>query len=199
MFIRMIYLHRRGGCCFTCGSGGASGAKTGGRILSAAVIYVFSEEIMLVSTKGRYALRIMLELGKYGRDSYIPLPQIAQAQEVSEKYLESIIAMLVRGGLVEGLRGKCGGYRLTRNLEEYSVGEVLRLTEGSLAPVACLEEEQCSCPRAGKCVTLPMWRRLENMIDSYLDSIDLRSLASGEIEGGPEAKKCSAAADSSKD
>lgn len=73
---------------------------------------------MLVSTKGRYALRIMLELGKYGRDSYIPLPQIAQAQEVSEKYLESIIAMLVRGGLVEGLRGKGGGYRLTRNLEE---------------------------------------------------------------------------------
>ena len=191
MFIRMIYLHRCGGCCLTCGSSGASGAKTGGRILSAAEIYVFSEEIMLVSTKGRYALRIMLELGKYGRDSYIPLPQIAQAQEVSEKYLESIIAMLVRGGLVEGLRGKGGGYRLTRNLEEYSVGEVLRLTEGSLAPVACLEEEQCSCPRAGKCVTLPMWRRLENMIDSYLDSIDLRSLASGEIEGGPEAKKCS--------
>lgn len=72
MFIRMIYLHRRGGCCFSCGSSGASGAKTGGRILSAAVIYVFSEEIMLVSTKGRYALRIMLELGKYGRDSYIP-------------------------------------------------------------------------------------------------------------------------------
>ena len=154
---------------------------------------------MLVSTKGRYALRIMLELGKYGRDSYIPLPQIAQAQEVSEKYLESIIAMLVRGGLVEGLRGKGGGYRLTRDLGEYSVGEVLRLTEGSLAPVACLEEEQCNCPRAGKCVTLPMWRRLENMIDSYLDSIDLRSLASGEVGDGPEAENSSAAADSSKE
>lgn len=149
---------------------------------------------MLVSTKGRYALRIMLELGKYGRDCYIPLPQIAQAQEVSEKYLESIIAMLVRGGLVEGQRGKGGGYRLTRELGEYSVGEVLRLTEGSLAPVACLEEEQCSCPRARHCVTLPMWRRLENMIDEYLDGIDLRSLASGELGCGSAAEKGGAAA-----
>lgn len=150
---------------------------------------------MLVSTKGRYALRIMLELGKYGRDCCIPLPQIAQAQDVSEKYLESIIAMLVRGGLVEGQRGKGGGYRLTRELGEYSVGEVLRLTEGSLAPVACLEEEQCSCPRAGQCVTLPMWRRLENMIDEYLDGIDLRSLASGELDCCSAAEKGGAAAE----
>lgn len=137
---------------------------------------------MLVSTKGRYALRIMLELGKYERDSLIPLPQIAQAQEVSEKYLESIISMLVRGGLVEGQRGKGGGYRLTRELSSYSVGEVLRLTEGSLAPVACLGEEKCSCPRADNCVTLPMWKKLDCMIGEYLDSIDLRSLSSGELE-----------------
>ena len=146
---------------------------------------------MIISTRGRYALRVMIDLSQQDPDSYTPLKEIAARQEISEKYLENILKSLVTQGFILGLRGKGGGYRLTRNLEEYSVGEVLRLTEGSLAPVSCLEEEQCSCPRAGKCVTLPMWRRLENMIDSYLDSIDLRSLASGEIEGGPEAKKCS--------
>ena len=153
----------------------------------------------MISTKGRYALRIMIDLAEHRGGDWIPLKAVAERQEISQKYIERIMPSLTGAGLVEGLHGKGGGYRLTRNLEEYSVGEVLRLTEGSLAPVACLEEEQCSCPRAGKCVTLPMWRRLENMIDSYLDSIDLRSLASGEIESGPEAKKCSAAADSSKD
>ena len=145
----------------------------------------------MISTKGRYALRIMIDLAEHRGGDWIPLKAVAERQEISQKYIERIMPSLTGAGLVEGLHGKGGGYRLTRNLEEYSVGEVLRLTEGSLAPVSCLEEEQCSCPRAGKCVTLPMWRRLENMIDSYLDSIDLRSLASGEIEGGPEAKKCS--------
>ena len=131
---------------------------------------------MLVSTKGRYALRIMLELGKYGRDCCIPLPQIAQAQEVSEKYLESIIAMLVRGGLVEGQRGKGGGYRLTRELGEYSVGEVLRLTEGSLAPVACLEANAESCPRMIDCRTVSLWRGLDDVVNEYLDGITVADL-----------------------
>ena len=94
---------------------------------------------MLVSTRGRYALRIMMELAQYDRNRWIPLPLIAEKQEVSEKYLESIISVLVKAGLVEGQRGKGGGYRLSRELKDYSVGEILRLSEGSLAPVACLD------------------------------------------------------------
>ena len=105
---------------------------------------------MLVSTRGRYALRIMMELAKYDRNRYIPLPLIAENQEVSEKYLESIISVLAKAGLVEGLRGKGGGYRLSRELKDYSVGEILRLSEGSLAPVACLDRNKSGCPRAGK-------------------------------------------------
>lgn len=131
---------------------------------------------MLVSTKGRYALRIMLELGKYDPKQYISLPLIAEKQEVSEKYLESIVSVLVKGGLVEGLRGKNGGYRLSRPMQEYSVGEILRLTEGSLAPVACLENEKNTCPRAAACSTLPMWERLDELINSYLDSVTLSDL-----------------------
>ena len=105
---------------------------------------------MLISTRGRYALRIMLELAQYDRGKYIPLPLIAERQEISEKYLESIISVLGKAGLVEGLRGKGGGYRLSRELKDYSVGEILRLSEGSLAPVACLDGEVNRCPRSGK-------------------------------------------------
>lgn len=131
---------------------------------------------MLVSTKGRYALRIMLELGKGDPAQYMALPLIAEKQGISEKYLESIVSMLVKGGLVEGLRGKNGGYRLSRPLQEYSVGEILRLTEGSLAPVACLENETNTCPRAGACNTLPMWEHLDELINSYLDGVTLSDL-----------------------
>ena len=131
---------------------------------------------MLVSTRGRYALRIMMELAKYDRNRYIPLPLIAENQEVSEKYLESIISVLAKAGLVEGLRGKGGGYRLSRELKDYSVGEILRLTEGSLAPVACLEGEENTCPRAGHCHTLPMWETLDTIINDYLDSVSLADL-----------------------
>ena len=102
---------------------------------------------MLVSTKGRYALRIMLELAQGEKGAYVPLPLIAKKQDISEKYLESIVSALVRGGLVEGMRGKGGGYRLNRELKDYSVGEILRLTEGSLAPVSCLESGENPCPR----------------------------------------------------
>ena len=110
---------------------------------------------MLVSTRGRYALRIMMELAKYDRNRYIPLPLIAENQEVSEKYLESIISVLAKAGLVEGLRGKGGGYRLSRELKDYSVGEILRLSEGSLAPVACLDRNKSGCPRAGNARRCP--------------------------------------------
>ena len=133
---------------------------------------------MLVSTKGRYALRVMLELAQSQPDAYMPLPLIAQRQGISEKYLESIIAILSRAGLVDGLRGKGGGYRLTRSSANYSVGEILRLTEGSLAPVTCLEGAENPCPRAGECTTLPMWQKLDDLINTYLDSVSLSDLLS---------------------
>lgn len=133
---------------------------------------------MLVSTKGRYALRVMLELAQSQPGAYMPLPLIAQRQGISEKYLESIIAILSRAGLVEGLRGKGGGYRLTRSSANYSVGEILRLTEGSLAPVTCLEGAENPCPRAGECTTLPMWQKLDDLINTYLDSVSLSDLLS---------------------
>ena len=131
---------------------------------------------MLISTRGRYALRIMLELAQYDQSPYMPLPLIAEMQGISEKYLESIVSLLVKGGLVEGVRGKGGGYRLRRPLQDYSAGEILRLTEGSLAPVSCLEGEENACPRAGQCHTLPMWTKLEGLINSYLDSVTLADL-----------------------
>ena len=131
---------------------------------------------MLVSTKGRYALRVMLELAQSDSTVYMPLPLIAEKQGISEKYLESIVSLLVKGGLVEGVRGKGGGYRLRRPLQDYSAGEILRLTEGSLAPVSCLEGEENACPRAGQCHTLPMWTKLEGLINSYLDSVTLADL-----------------------
>ena len=133
---------------------------------------------MLVSTKGRYALRVMLELAQSQPDTYMPLPLIAQRQGISEKYLESIIAVLSKAGLVDGLRGKGGGYRLTRPTADYSVGEILRLTEGSLAPVTCLEGAENPCPRAGECTTLPMWQKLDDLINTYLDGVSLFDLLS---------------------
>lgn len=131
---------------------------------------------MLVSTRGRYALRIMLELSHGAEGEYLPLPYIAGKQEISEKYLESIIVVLARAGLVESQRGKGGGYRLPRKPEQYTVGEILRLTEGSLAPISCLEQGQNACPRAGKCSTLPMWQGLDALINNYFDGITLAEL-----------------------
>ena len=134
---------------------------------------------MLVSTRGRYALRIMMELAKYDRNRYIPLPLIAENQEVSEKYLESIISVLAKAGLVEGLRGKGGGYRLSRELKDYSVGEILRAAEGGLSPVACLEQSPNASPRCHECETLPVWTGLERVVNEYLDGISLQDVLDG--------------------
>lgn len=131
---------------------------------------------MLVSTRGRYALRIMLELGRHEGEGCVPLPVIAENQQISEKYLESIVSVLAKARLVEGQRGKGGGYRLARPLSECSVGEILRLTEGSLAPVSCLDGDTNACPRAGQCSTLPMWEKLDRLINGYLDSVRLSDL-----------------------
>lgn len=131
---------------------------------------------MTVSTKGRYALRVMTELAMLPAGTPLPLRDIAQKQALSEKYLEGIVSALVRGGFLEGSRGKGGGYRLTRPLSECSVGEILRLTEGSLAPVSCLDGDTNACPRAGQCSTLPMWEKLDRLINGYLDSVRLSDL-----------------------
>ena len=131
---------------------------------------------MMVSTKGRYALRVMLDLAEHRNEGYIRLQDIAQRQEISEKYLEGIIVVLSKAGFVDALRGKGGGYRLNRDPEAYTVGSILKLTEGSLAPVACLEGTPNRCARAGHCATLPMWEKLDKMIDDVFEGITLQQL-----------------------
>lgn len=132
---------------------------------------------MLISTKGRYALRVLLDLAEKSEPgSYRRLDAIAESQGISEKYLESIVNVLVKAKLLEGLRGRGGGYRLTKNPEEYSIGEILRVTDGSLAPVACLECSPNQCEKAGSCKTLPVWEKLDSMINEYLDSVTLKDL-----------------------
>ncbi|WP_294760208.1 RrF2 family transcriptional regulator [uncultured Gemmiger sp.] len=134
---------------------------------------------MMISTKGRYALRVMIDIAENQHDGYLPLREIAARQEISEKYLEAIVKSLVKAQYLTGLRGKAGGYRLTRPPQEYTVGSILRLTEGSLAPVACLGDNPPDCPRMADCRTLPMWRELNTMIQNYFDGITLADLAKG--------------------
>ena len=131
---------------------------------------------MMISTKGRYALRFLVDIAEHQAEGYVPLKDVAERQGISEKYLESIVKTLVRADVLTGLRGKGGGYRLSRELKDYSVGEILRLSEGSLAPVACLDGEVNRCPRAEKCQTLPVWEKLDELINGYLDSISLADL-----------------------
>jgi len=131
---------------------------------------------MLVSTKGRYALRVMIDLAEHQGEGFIPLKVIARRQEISEKYLENIIKLLVRAKLLTGLRGKGGGYQLTRAPEQYTVGAILRLTEDSLAPVSCLEEGADVCDRMPDCRTLPLWQGLNERINDYLDGVTVADL-----------------------
>ena len=131
---------------------------------------------MLISTKGRYALRVMIDRVEHQSEGYVPLKEIAERQEISEKYLESIIKILVKAKMLDGLRGKGGGYKLTKVPEQYTVGSILRLTEESLAPVSCLENGAVLCARAAECRTLPMWQGLDKVINEYLDGILLSDL-----------------------
>lgn len=117
----------------------------------------------MFSTKGRYALRVMIDLAQHEGEGNIPLKSIADRQDISKKYLEIIVKELVKGGLVNGVSGKGGGYSLSRRAEDYSVGEILELMEGTLAPVACLENDAGTCPRAEVCLTLPMWKEYYRM------------------------------------
>ena len=129
-----------------------------------------------ISTKGRYALRMMLDLAEHQGDGYVALKDIAQRQGISKKYLEQIVPMLGRADVLRTTRGYQGGYRLARAPQEYTVGEILCLTEGGLAPVACLDQHPNPCPRCGACATLPMWEGLERVIRNYLDGITLQDL-----------------------
>ena len=131
---------------------------------------------MMVSTKGRYALRVMIELARSPREEYRPLKEMAKEQNLSIKYLEAIIAVLVKAGFVDGMRGTGGGYRLTRDPDSYTVWDILTLTEGTLVPVACLETGSEPCARASSCATLPMWTKLNEVIRDYLSSVKLSDL-----------------------
>lgn len=143
---------------------------------------------MKVSTKGRYALRIMIDLAQHNDGEAISLKDIARRQEVSAKYLELIIAILNKAGFVHSTRGKAGGYRLARPASSYTVGAILKLTEGSLAPVACLGTGESTCARACRCEALPMWENLDRIIDDYLESVTLQDLVDQTVARAPAAE-----------
>ena len=138
---------------------------------------------MMISTKGRYALRVMIDIAEHQHDGYIPLKEIAARQEISEKYLEAIVKSLVKERYLQGLRGKSGGYRLTRGPEQYTVEEILNLTEGNLATVSCLTPGAPTCHRMAECRTYNMWKGLDEMISDYFSKITLADLAAPEEAG----------------
>jgi len=131
---------------------------------------------MMISTRGRYALAVLIDLASNGTETYIPLKDIVMRQQISQKYVESIMTVFSKAGLVDAIHGKGGGYRLNRSPDAYSVGEILRLTESNLVPVSCLEKDAIPCQRASSCKTLPVWSQLNNVVNDYLDSVSLSSL-----------------------
>ncbi len=137
---------------------------------------------MIISTKGRYALHIMTDLAQHKSDGYISLKSIAERQQMSMKYLESIVATLNKAGFVMSQRGKDGGYMLSREPQEYSVGEIVKLTEGSLAPVSCVDKCSSECAQSGSCLTLPVWKKLDGIIYDYLYSVTLQDVIDGKVD-----------------
>ncbi len=131
---------------------------------------------MIVSTKGRYALRVLLDLASQNTEERTPLKEIAERQNISQKYIEAIMTLLSKNGLVDAAHGKGGGYKLNRKPSEYIVGDILRLTEGTLSPVVCLEKGSAPCPRKNNCKTLPLWTKLDELVEGYLDSVTLADL-----------------------
>lgn len=128
---------------------------------------------MKISTKGRYALRLMIDLAEHDSGEYIPLRDISGRQGISVKYLEQIVTQLSRAGFLRAVRGAQGGYRLARRPEDYTIGEILRITEGDLAPIACLSDEINQCTREGECATIEFWKGLYRVINEYVDSVTL--------------------------
>jgi Rrf2 family protein len=133
-----------------------------------------------ITSKGRYALRVMLDLAQHAGDGFISLKTVADRQDISLKYLESIVSSLKKGGLLESTRGKGGGYRITGEPEECSVGEVLRCTEDKLSSVSCIRDGSVCCDRAGECMAVPMWMELDEISNAYLDTVSLKDLLTGD-------------------
>ena len=131
---------------------------------------------MIVSTKGRYALRVMVCFAQRGREEYIPLKEIAESEGISQKYLESIMSVLSKAGFLDAVHGKGGGYRLNREPENYTIGSILKLTEGGLSAVSCTSQGAAACSRTECCQAKPMWDRLDNMIDGFFEGITLADL-----------------------
>lgn len=131
---------------------------------------------MIVSTRGRYALRVLVDMAEHSDEERIPLKEVAERQQISQKYIEAIMTLLSKNGFVDAVHGKGGGYKLNRSPEEYKVGDILRLTEGTLAPVACLEQNAKPCERESVCRTLKMWSKLDELIEGYLDSVSIADL-----------------------
>jgi len=136
---------------------------------------------MLVSTRGRYALRVLLDLAEHKTDEYTPMKEVAERQEISLKYLEKIMPVLVKADMIEGVHGKGGGYKLTREPKEYTIKEIIELTEGDLAPVACLECGAKECERKESCRTIAMWSKLNDMINDFFVNITLDDLLNGRV------------------
>ena len=130
----------------------------------------------MISTRGRYALRVMIDLAEHKDEGFIPMKDVVARQEISKKYMEQIMPSLVKSGFVEGVHGKGGGYKLTREPAEYTAGEILRAAEGDLAPVACLSCNAQECPRKSQCKTLPMWKKFDDLTNGFFDSYTLESL-----------------------
>ncbi len=130
----------------------------------------------MISTRGRYALRVLIDLAEHQNDGFIPMKEVAKRQGISLKYLERILPVLIKNKLLDGLPGKGGGYRLNRPPEEYIVGHILRLTEGDLAPVACLECDAKPCSRTAECKTLPMWEKYNKLTNDFFDGITIADL-----------------------
>ncbi len=137
---------------------------------------------MKISTKGRYALRMLLDLAEHKNDGFIALKDIAKRQNISKKYLEQIIPILNKSDILNANRGYQGGYKLAKSPDKYTVGEILRLTEGSISPVACLDHDPIECERSAECMTLSMWKGLAKVIDDYLDGITLQDIIDQEHE-----------------
>lgn len=135
----------------------------------------------MISTKGRYAIRFMIDLAEQPAETPVPLEETAERQGISKKYLEIVVRLLVGAKLVKGASGKGGGYRLLRAPEDYTVGEILEITEGTLASVACLAKEAESCPRESFCKTLPMWKKFDAMVHDYFDHITIADLKDGTL------------------
>lgn len=135
---------------------------------------------MNVTSKGRYALRIMIDLAQHRDDGYISLKTISDRTQLSMKYLEMIVGNLKKSELVDSTRGKEGGYKLNKTPQEYSIGEILRCIEDNLAPVACIKEGEIQCDRSGACLTVPMWKELDNITNAYLDTVSLEDLLTGD-------------------